>query len=93
MTVWIGEIQWMLRKGFDLSRAPVLSSLPGIVEGDAILHEDTGEEPQWPAADVIVGNPPFMGSKFHLRRLGTGYVGKMRECYQGRVPAGADLVC
>ena len=48
VTVWIGEIQWMLRKGFDLSRAPVLSSLPGIVEGDAILHEDTGEEPQWP---------------------------------------------
>ena len=93
VTVWIGEIQWMLRKGFDLSRAPVLSSLPGIVEGDAILNEDTGEEPQWPAADVIVGNPPFLGSKFHLRRLGTGYVEKMRECYQGRVPAGADLVC
>lgn len=92
-TVWIGEIQWMLRKGFDLSRAPVLSSLPGIIEGDAILNEDTGEEPHWPAADVIVGNPPFMGSKFHLRRLGTGYVEKMRECYQGRVPAGADLVC
>jgi hypothetical protein len=42
VTVWIGEIQWMLRKGYDLSRTPVLSSLPGIVEMDAILDESSG---------------------------------------------------
>jgi hypothetical protein len=93
VTVWIGEIQWMLRKGFDLSRTPVLSSLPGIVEMDAILDESNGQEPEWPTADVIVGNPPFMGSKFHLRRLGSEYVRKLRKLYLGRVPAGADLVC
>ncbi len=93
VTVWIGEIQWMLRKGYDLSRSPVLSSLPGIVEMDAILDEQTGAEPPWPDADVIVGNPPFMGSRFHLRRLGTDYVNRLRALYQGRVPAGADLVC
>jgi len=93
VTVWIGEIQWMLRKGYDLSRTPVLSSLPGIVEMDAILDESSGQEPAWPTADVIVGNPPFMGSKFHLRRLGSEYVRKLRELYLGRIPAGADLVC
>jgi len=93
VTVWIGEIQWMRRKGYDLSRTPVLSSLPGIVELDAVLDESTGQEPRWPDADVIVGNPPFLGSKFHLRRLGSDYVRKLREAYQGRVPAGADLVC
>jgi hypothetical protein len=93
VTVWIGEIQWMRRKGYDLSRTPVLSSLPGIVELDAILDESTGQEPTWPDVDVIVGNPPFLGSRFHLRRLGSDYVRKMREAYQGRVPAGADLVC
>ena len=93
VTVWIGEIQWMRRKGYDLSRTPVLSSLPGIVELDAILDEGTGQEPTWPNADVIVGNPPFLGSRFHLRRLGSDYVRKMREAYQGRGPAGADLVC
>jgi type II restriction/modification system DNA methylase subunit YeeA len=93
VTVWIGEIQWMRRKGYDLSRNPVLSSLPGIVELDAILDESTGQEPRWPDADVIVGNPPFLGSRFHLRRLGSDYVRKMREAYNGRVPAGADLVC
>ena len=43
--------------------------------------------------DVIVGNPPFLGSKFHLRRLGTDYVQKLRAAYVGRVPPGADLVC
>jgi N-6 DNA Methylase len=93
VTVWIGEIQWMLRKGYDLSRDPVLSSLPGIVEMDAILDPDSGEEPDWPSADVIVGNPPFLGSRFHLRRLGTDYVRKLRERYDGRISAGADLVC
>jgi methylase of polypeptide subunit release factors len=93
VTVWIGEIQWMRRKGYDLSRTPVLSSLPGIVELDAIMDETTGQETIWPEVDVIVGNPPFLGSKFHLRRLGSDYVQKMRDAYQGRVPAGADLVC
>jgi hypothetical protein len=34
-----------------------------------------------------------MGSKFHLRRLGSEYVRKLRELYLGRIPAGADLVC
>jgi type II restriction/modification system DNA methylase subunit YeeA len=93
VTVWIGEIQWMRRKGYDLSRTPVLNSLPGIVELDAIVDESTGQEPRWPDADVIVGNPPFLGSRFHLRRLGSDYVRKMRDIYQGRVPPGADLVC
>lgn len=93
VTVWIGEIQWMRRKGYDLSRSPVLSSLPGIIEQDAILDPNTGLEPAWPPVDVIVGNPPFLGSKFHLRRLGPDYVRKLRELYVGRVPPGADLVC
>jgi hypothetical protein len=93
VTVWIGEIQWMRRKGYDLSRTPILSALPGIVELDAILDEETGAEPTWPDVDVIVGNPPFLGSRFHLRRLGAEYVRKLRALYQGRVPAGADLVC
>jgi type II restriction/modification system DNA methylase subunit YeeA len=93
VTVWIGEIQWMRRKGYDFSRSPVLNALPGIVEQDAILDPATGKEPDWPPVDVIVGNPPFLGSKFHLRRLGGDYVQKLRAAYTGRVPPGADLVC
>ena len=93
VTVWIGEIQWMRRKGYDFSRSPVLNALPGIVEQDAILDTATGQEPAWPQVDVIVGNPPFLGSKLHLRRLGGDYVHKLRAAYAGRVPPGADLVC
>jgi type II restriction/modification system DNA methylase subunit YeeA len=93
VTVWIGEIQWMRRKGYDFSRSPVLNALPGIVEQDAILDPVTGQEPAWPPVDVIVGNPPFLGSKFHLRRLGGDYVQRLRAAYAGRVPPGADLVC
>ena len=80
-------------EGYDFSRSPVLNALPGIVEQDAILDPVTGQEPAWPPVDVIVGNPPFLGSKFHLRRLGGSYVQKLRAVYAGRVPPGADLVC
>ena len=93
VTVWIGEIQWMRRKGYDLKRNPVLGSLNGIEKIDAIKDEITGKEPVWPDADVIVGNPPFLGSRLHLRRLGSDYIKQLRDLYHERIPAGADLVC
>jgi type II restriction/modification system DNA methylase subunit YeeA len=41
---------------------------------------------------VIVGNPPFLGDKRMLGALGEEYVKRLRSCYQGRIPGGADLV-
>jgi hypothetical protein len=32
------------------------------------------KRPEWPEADFIVGNPPFIGSKYLRERLGVGYV-------------------
>ena len=61
MTIWIGEIQWMLQHGFSHSR-PVLNQLDQIACRDALLNAD-GSETVWPAADCIVGNPPFLGDK------------------------------
>lgn len=49
-------------------------------------------EATWPPADVIVGNPPFLGGSKMLGELGSDYVEKLRKCYEGRVPGGADLV-
>ncbi len=49
-------------------------------------------EADWPAADVIVGNPPFLGDKFMRGELGADYVETLRKTYDGRVPGGADLV-
>lgn len=46
---------------------------------------------QWPAADFIVGNPPFMGAKDMRRQLGDGYVDALWASRQGRFRS-ADLV-
>ena len=91
VTVWIGEIQWMLDHGYSLSKDPILKPLNNIEQRDAIL-EDDGTEPDWPTANVIVGNPPFLGDKRMRRELGDDYVDRLRNLYAGRVAGGADLV-
>ena len=91
VTVWIGEIQWMLSHGFSLSKNPILKPLHTIEQRDAILDPD-GTEPEWPAADAIVGNPPFLGGSKKRGALGDAYFEALDRLYAGRVPAGADLV-
>ena len=92
VSVWVGEIQWMRRNGFNESRDPILKPLETIECRDAILTSE-GEEPQWPAADVVIGNPPFLGGKLLNTHLGEDYVSRIFKVYAGRVPAEADLVC
>ena len=131
LTVWIGEIQWMLGHGYSLNDRPILKPLNQIECRDALLIVDefppcqggvsrrdggvdapdganhpgatrhpslskegnTAREAPWPAADAIVGNPPFLGDKKQLAELGEDYVATLRRVYAGRVPGGADLVC
>ena len=69
VSVWIGEIQWMRRNGFNESRDPILKPLETIECRDAILTPEGGE-PEWPAADVVIGNPPFLGGKLLNTHLG-----------------------
>ena len=85
VSVWIGEIQWMRRNGFSEARDPILKPLDTIECRDAILTPDNNE-PAWPQADVVIGNPPFLGGNRLISNLGEDY-------YAGRVPASADLVC
>ena len=92
VSVWIGEIQWMRRNGFAEARDPILKPLDTIECRDAILTPD-GAEPDWPDADVVLGNPPFLGTKLQIRQLGEEYVSRLRSAYTKRVPAGVDLVC
>ena len=92
VSVWIGEIQWMRRNGFSESHDPILKPLDTIECRDAILTPDN-TEPDWPEADVVIGNPPFLGTKLQIRQLGEEYVSRLRSTYTKRVPAGADLVC
>ena len=92
VSVWIGEIQWMRRNGFNESRDPILKPLETIECRDAILTPEGGE-PEWASADVVIGNPPFLGGKLLNTHLGEDYVSRIFKVYAGRVPAEADLVC
>ena len=92
VSVWIGEIQWMRRNGFNESRDPILKPLDTIECRDAILTPE-GEEPDWPEADVVIGNPPFLGNKKMRGGLGDEYADTLWRAYQGWVSTGSDLVC
>ena len=92
VSVWIGEIQWMRRNGFAEARDPILKPLDTIECRDAILTPES-TEPDWPEADVVIGNPPFLGGNRLISNLGEDYVSRIFATYAGRVPASADLVC
>jgi hypothetical protein len=93
ITVWIGDIQWCQRNGRPINKNPILSSLDSIEQRDALINAD-GSEAQWPKADVIVGNPPFLGGSKKRGELGDAYFEALATVYpKERVPAGADLVC
>lgn len=92
VTVWIGDIQWSQRHGQPIARKPILRPLDSIEHRDALMNAD-GSEAGWPAADVIIGNPPFLGDRKMIRELGEDYTKALRKLYAGKVPGGADLVC
>jgi type II restriction/modification system DNA methylase subunit YeeA len=104
MTIQIGYIQWLRDNGYGLPSEPILKKTDNIRNMDAILAYQTSEapksgetsevyEPEWPPADVIVGNPPFLGGNKIRAELGDEYVNALFKLYEGRVPASADLVC
>ena len=95
VVVWIGYLQWLNQNGIGWPVEPILRKLDNIQHRDAILTYDAEgkpKEPEWPDADFIIGNPPFLGDKKMRGELGDKYVNDLRTLYQGRVPGGADLV-
>jgi type II restriction/modification system DNA methylase subunit YeeA len=91
VSVWIGEIQWMRRNGFGVSDRPVLKPLNNIECRDAILNAD-GTEARWPKADVVIGNPPFLGAKEMKGAFPDDYLSALRTAYEGKVAGQSDLV-
>ena len=92
MTVWIGWLQWIHANGFGFPADPVLRSLSDNIRHMDSIVSETGE-PEWPAVDYIVGNPPFLGDKLMRRELGDAYVDRVRSLYDGRIPGQSDLCC
>ena len=92
VSVWIGHIQWMRDHGFTGASTPILKPLDNIECRDAVLSPDS-TEPAWPEADVVIGNPPFLGYSPMREVLGDQYTDNLRGVYRGSIPAFADLVC
>lgn len=95
-TVWIGYLQWLHGNGFGFPEEPILKPLDNIKHMDAILAFDAGGrpvEPEWPEADVMVGNPPFLGGGKIRGELGDKYTEALFQLYGDRIPNFSDLVC
>jgi type II restriction/modification system DNA methylase subunit YeeA len=93
-TIWIGDIQWRRRNGIYSEPPPILRKLDAIEHRNALLADHPGGavEASWPAAEFIVGNPPFLGGKLLRAGLGDEDVEALFHAYAGRVPQEADLV-
>ncbi len=94
--LWIGYIQWHQANGFPYTQSPLLTPLDTIRQTDAILDRSDPEhpaEPEWPAAEFIVGNPPFLGRGGLRSALGDEYTGALYSTYAGRLPNASDLCC
>jgi type II restriction/modification system DNA methylase subunit YeeA len=95
-TIWIGYIQWFRENGFGFPSQPILKPLDNILLMDAILDYDVQGnpiEPEWPKADVIIGNPPFLGSRKMRTELGEEYVDAIVRLYGEKIPPKSDYVC
>ncbi len=96
VTIWIGEIQWMIRHGLGYRRDPILESLDHIETRDALLDLSDPANPreaEWPAAEFIVGNPPFLGNRLLRRGLGDDYVETLWSVFDDRLPHSSDFCC
>jgi hypothetical protein len=57
-----------------------------------VYDYENPEPAEWPEADFIVGNPPFVGNKRMLDVLGEGYTEAVRDAYLYKVPKSVDFV-
>jgi hypothetical protein len=96
IVIWIGYLQWMHHNGFNPPRNPVLEPIGSVQRMDAIIDLTDPEhptDPEWPAVEFIVGNPPFLGSRRLRINLGDDYVNALFRLYKGRIAKSADLCC
>ncbi|MGD0115675.1 MAG: DNA methyltransferase [Dehalococcoidia bacterium] len=97
IVIWIGYLQWKHRNvmAFD-DETPILQPLDQIEFKDAIVDLSDPNQPripEWPVADVIVGNPPFLGGKLLRTHLGDEYVDKVFAAWDSQVARESDLCC
>ena len=84
-----GETRW---DGHTMKVSPVTGEeVPDDSARMPVLRYLKATKAEWPAAEVIIGNPPFIGNKRMRLALGDGYVETVRGLYPD-VPETADFV-
>lgn len=106
LVLWIGHLQLHFRNNGSAPSEPILKAFHNIQCMDAVLKWDgypmptvvDGKEtypnprrPDWPKADYIVGNPPFVGGKDVRARMGGGYAEALWKAHK-HMNESADFV-
>ncbi|WP_018866189.1 MULTISPECIES: DNA methyltransferase [unclassified Thioalkalivibrio] len=79
--------------GISYKKSPVTGELiPDETARTTVYRYINPTKADWPEADYIVGNPPFIGTKRMRSALGDGYVDALRATYKKDVPNSADFV-
>ncbi|MVA56192.1 class I SAM-dependent DNA methyltransferase [Agrobacterium vitis] len=106
LVLWIGHLQWHFRNRGVAPSEPILKAFKNIQHMDAVLKWDgypnvrveSGEDiypnprrPDWPKADYIVGNPPFVGGKDIRARMGSAYAQALWKAHK-HMNESADFV-
>jgi hypothetical protein len=88
LVLWIGYLQWHFRTKGAAPDEPILRAFRNIQVKNAVLTWDgdpipkildgkesypNARQPEWPGAEYIVGNPPFIGASFLRARLGDAF--------------------
>ncbi|CCF18519.1 conserved protein of unknown function [Pseudorhizobium banfieldiae] len=96
LVLWIGHLQWHFRNRGVAPSEPILKAFKNIQNMDAVLKWDgypvpkvvdgvetypNPRRPDWPKADYIVGNPPFVSNRKMRSLLGDGYVDALKLAY------------
>jgi hypothetical protein len=106
LVLWIGHLQLHFRNSTGMPSEPILKAFHNIQCMDAVLKWDgypmpkvvDGKEiypnprrPDWPKADYIVGNPPFVGGKDIRARMGGAYAEALWKAHK-HMNESADFV-
>ena len=95
--LWIGYIQWHHANGVPYRQSPILTPMNNAIQQtDAILAQGDTENPretEWPYAEFIIGNPPFLGRRSWNQNMEREYIQAIDRAYQGRLPRSSDYCC
>ena len=94
LSLWIGHLQWLLDQARQNLSEPILGQIEQIECRDAAVTDDEEGNPipaQWPKAEFIIGNPPFLGGKLLRRELGDATVDRLRTAWGSLISGNSDF--